>query len=241
MVLLPAFNEQENISGVIRNLVKYFPRNQLLLADDGSTDSTSNIAHEFGIYTFKNLHNQGKGYTILRAFNIIINKFPNIKWIIIFDADGQHHHGDISKFIETVIKKPEVDIVLGRRDYSHMPMLNLVSNTLTTGWCNYWLKWNLYDLQCGFRCYNTKSLRKILHFGLSRKKFEFETEILLVAWILDLKMKDIPIKTIYPPNHRKSKILPLIDTFRWVLLILQFGFSLKFLRKIWKNKNLDIK
>ena len=56
-----------------------------------------------------------------------------------------------------------------------MSAFNSVSNTLTSGWCNYWLKWNLYDLQCGFRCYKTESLQKILDYGLTRKKFDFET------------------------------------------------------------------
>ncbi|MHA2305758.1 MAG: glycosyltransferase family 2 protein [Candidatus Hodarchaeales archaeon] len=236
MVLLPAYNEAENISNVILNLEKYFLPTQLLIADDGSTDTTDQITRNLGIYTIKNSHNQGKGYTLLRAFYAIIKKYPNIKWIITFDADGQHYHRDIPNFMKMARNAPEEDIIIGRRDYKYMPAFNLVSNTLTSGWCNYWLKWNLYDLQCGFRCYKTESLQKIIDFGLTRKKFDFETEILLVAWYLGMKMKEIPIKTLYPSNHRKSRIIPSIDTFRWIILILKYGFSFKFLRKIWKKR-----
>ncbi len=235
---MPAYNEEQTLPIVIQKIEKYFSCSQIIIANDGSTDRTREIAKKLRLRIIRNQHNHGKGHILRKSFNAILKWFPNAKWILTMDADDQHHQNDIPNFIEAIETNPNIDIVLGRRNYRQMPPFNLVSNTLTTRWCNYWLAWNLYDLQCGFRCYSTNGLLKIMNFGLSRNKFDFETEILLVAWFLDLEIIDIPIVTLYPTNRRKSRVIPSIDTFRWILLILQFGFSLKFLRKIWKMRHI---
>ncbi|UCE12599.1 MAG: glycosyltransferase family 2 protein [Candidatus Heimdallarchaeota archaeon] len=236
LILLPAYNEENSLSSVINQLGNLFSLDQLILADDGSTDNTSIIAKEIGIRIIRNRRNRGKGSILRSSFITIIKKFPTFKWVVTIDSDGQHDCQDIVRFLKTISLNPEVDIIVGKRDYSQMPPVNWISNKLTSRWSNYWLNWNLTDLQCGFRCYNTTALRKILNFGLKKNKFDLETEILLVAWLLDLKIVEIPIKTLYPRNRRKSRIRPVFDTMRWILLVFQYAFTLKFVNKVWQNR-----
>lgn len=236
VIVLPAYNEAITLPTVLHKLKTHFSCNQIFLADDGSTDGTSEIARKLGVRVIRNPHNKGKGYILRSTFSVIIQQFPKAKWILTMDTDGQHCQKDIPKFFDMVKLNPDVGIIIGRRNYRQMPSFNSASNTLTTRWCNYWLKWRLSDLQCGFRCYSIRAIQKVMNYGLSRNRFDFETEVLLVAWYLDLKINDIPITTLYPTNRRKSRVIPLIDTFRWILLMFQFGFSLKFLHKIWKMK-----
>lgn len=238
LVLLPAFNEEDSLPGVIQQLDKFFSRDQLVLADDGSTDKTTKAAQQLGIRIIKNKSNRGKGHILRKAFAIIIQNFPNVKWIITFDTDGQHDARDIPRFFQTVEKYPDVGIILGKRDYDQMPPINWISNKLTSSWSNYWLNWNLPDLQCGFRCYQTKTLHHILNYGLTRNKFDLETEVLLVAWLLNAKIIDIPIATQYPKTRRKSRIRPIIDTFRWILLVVHFAFSPSFTTKVWQSRRM---
>jgi len=236
IVLLPAFNEEKTIQKVIQQLSRVFSFRQMILADDGSTDNTSQIAQEFGIKIIRNKANRGKGHILRKAFAIILKKFPKAKWVLTIDADGQHDVQDIPLFFQTINRNSEADIIIGRRDYNQMPLLNSISNKITSNWSNFWLDWNLHDLQCGFRCYRTEILRSILDYGLTRNRFDLETEILIVSWILDVNIIEIPITTLYPNTQRKSRIQPVIDTFRWMLLIAKFAFSLQFVTYIWQKR-----
>ncbi|UCG02050.1 MAG: glycosyltransferase family 2 protein [Candidatus Heimdallarchaeota archaeon] len=237
-VLLPAFNEENTLPKVIQQLLEIFSPDQIILADDGSTDNTSSIARESGIKIIRNRNNRGKGYILRNSFAIIIDKFPDVKWVLTVDADGQHDVRDIPRFIQTINHNPRVDIIVGKRDYNQMPPINWISNKITSSWSNFWLNWDLHDLQCGFRCYRTDTLRRILEIGLTKNKFDLETEILIISWILNERIIEIPIKTLYPNTRRKSRIQPVIDTFRWILLVSKFAFSLQFTTKVWQRRYL---
>ncbi|MFX0182179.1 MAG: glycosyltransferase family 2 protein [Candidatus Hodarchaeota archaeon] len=239
LVVIPAFNEEKSLPRVIKQLTKIFKLNQLILADDGSTDNSAGIAKDLGIKILRNPKNLGKGFILRNAFKVILHKYTHIRWIITFDADGQHNYQDILHFFSTLRENPTLGIIIGKRDYIRMPKKNWISNLLTSHWCKYWLRWTISDLQCGFRCYNREALQQILSYGLTKTKFDLETEILLIAWLLNIKIKEIPISTLYIKNHRKSRVTPLLDTVRWMLLILQYGFSLNFIRQIWYRRQLQ--
>ncbi|MFX1517679.1 MAG: glycosyltransferase family 2 protein [Promethearchaeota archaeon] len=238
IVLLPAFNEEKTVQKVIKQLLEVFSYDQIILADDGSTDNTSQIVSEIGIKIIRNKINRGKGHVLRKSFAIILKQFPKAKWILTMDADGQHHVQDVPYFFQTINCASEADIIIGKRDYNQMPPLNSISNKITSNWSNFWLKWNLHDLQCGFRCYRTESLRLILDYGLTKSRFDLETEVLIISWILDLNLLEIPITTLYPNTQRKSRIRPVIDTLRWMLLIAKFAFSLQFVTHIWQRRYL---
>ncbi|MFX0123605.1 MAG: glycosyltransferase family 2 protein [Candidatus Hodarchaeota archaeon] len=237
-VLLPAFNEESTIPKVVQQLLEIFSPDQIILADDGSTDNTSSIARELGIKIIRNRNNRGKGHILRSAFAIIVKQFPNVKWVLTIDADGQHDVRDIPSFIRTINYNPRADIIVGKRDYNRMPPINWISNKLTSVWSNFWLNWDLHDLQCGFRCYRADALRRILEIGLTKNKFDLETEILIISWILNEKVIEIPIRTLYPNTRRKSRIQPLIDTFRWILLVSKYAFSHEFITHVWQRRYL---
>ncbi len=216
--------------------MKFVPREQIILADDGSTDCTMQIAKEYQIRIIRSKINVGKGYILKNAFKAIIKYLPHYKWIITLDADGQHNPKDLISFFKSKKNDENVSIFVGSRDFRKMPKSNYISNILTSNWCKFWLKWELEDLQCGYRCYNTKRLKQLLQYGLSKKNFDFETEILFVAWFLDMKIKELPIQTVYFFRHRKSRVLPSIDTLRWIWLIISFGLNTQFMRKILLKK-----
>lgn len=236
IILIPSFNEEENLSDILDDVIKYIPRESIILADDGSTDGTIQIAKEYGIRIIRSKLNVGKGYILNSAFKTIINYLPNIKWIITLDADGQHNPKDLISFFNFIKNDEDICILVGRRDFRKMPKFNFIPNILTSNWCKFWLQWELVDLQCGYRCYNTKRLEEILYYGVSRKNFDFESEILFVAWLLDMKIKELPIHTVYFQRHRKSRVLPSIDTLRWIWLIISFGLNTQFMRKILLRK-----
>ena len=236
MVIIPAYNEELSLSRVIHQLDKYFSRKQILVADDGSIDNTLLIARRLGVKMVRSRSNQGKGFILRKAFMAVISQMPSVTWILTLDADGQHSPGDIPKFLSTVKRASDIGIVNGKRKYLQMPIKNRVSNTLTSKWCNFWLKWNIDDLQCGFRLYNLKYLKEIMNYGLTSRKFDLETEILYIAWLKDIKLTQIPITTMYEEQRRRSRIKPTLDALRWVWLGVKFGFKLEFFHKIWLTR-----
>ncbi len=233
MVILPAYNEEQALKGLILQLDNYFQRKQILIADDGSSDNTPLLAKRLGVKMIQNKKNQGKGFILRKAFMTIISQMPNIKWVFTIDADGQHKPRDIPKFISTIKNNPDLGIVNGRRMYFQMPSINRISNRLTSTWCKYWLKWNIDDLQCGYRVYKVESLKKIIDYGLTSRKFDLETEVMFIAWMKDIKIAQIPVTTTYEGQRRRSRIKPATDTFRWVYLGMKFGFKFEFFHRIW--------
>ncbi|MHA1512913.1 MAG: glycosyltransferase family 2 protein [Candidatus Hodarchaeales archaeon] len=232
-MVIPAFNEENHISEVINKMNRYIGKDKIFVANDGSTDNTLRIVQELEVQNVSIEKNKGKGYILRKAFHVILSELPKVKWIITMDADGQHNHRNIPHFLAAAQSHPEIGIFAGRRNYSMMPFINRISNLLTSKWCKYWLQWDIDDLQCGFRCYNVQSLRKILKHGLSCSKFDLETEILLVAWFLDIPLGQIPISTHYAKQRRRSRITPTIDTLRWIRLVTLYGFNSTFFRKVW--------
>jgi len=236
MVVIPAFNEENHISYTINELSNHISKDQILIANDGSTDNTLKLVHELGVKSVSITRNKGKGFILQKAFQEILSEMPNAKWIITVDADGQHNHEDIPDFISLSRSNPEIGIFIGSRNYSMMPFFNRISNLLTSNWCKFWLRWDIDDLQCGYRCYEVKNLQRILKKGLKCNKFDLETEILLVAWFEDVKVGQIPISTLYDKKRRRSRITPTIDTLRWMRLISRYFIKLTFMRKIWQNR-----
>jgi len=232
-VVIPAFNEENHIAEVINQMNRYITKDQIFVANDGSTDNTLSMVQELGVRNVSIEKNRGKGSILRKAFQLILSEMPDLKWIITMDADGQHNHKNFPQFLSATRFQPEIGIFVGYRNYSMMPYINRISNLLTSKWCKHWLHWDIDDLQCGFRCYNAQSLRKILKYGLKCSKFDLETEILLVAWFLDIGLGQIPISTHYAKQRRRSRITPTTDTLRWIRLMTRYGLISTFFRKIW--------
>ena len=132
IAVIPAFNEENHISKVIHLLNRYLTKDQILIANDGSTDNTLSIAHACGVRNVSIQENQGKGYILRKAFQVILSEMPGVKWIITIDADGQHNHENIPQFLSISKSHPEIGIFVGRREYSKMPYINRISNLLTS-------------------------------------------------------------------------------------------------------------
>ncbi len=107
---IPAYNEEKNIASIIVKLKKI--ADVVIVCNDGSTDSTSEIAQNLGAVVINHKKNLGYGAGI----NSIFHKAKEIgsEVLITFDADGQHRIDDIKKIIEP-IEKNRADIVIGSR------------------------------------------------------------------------------------------------------------------------------
>jgi glycosyltransferase involved in cell wall biosynthesis len=88
LVVIPAFNEAENIESVILDLKKHFPQGKAIVINDGSTDKTSSLSESLGVDVFDLPYNIGIGGAVQTGF--IIAEREGFDVAIQFDGDGQH-------------------------------------------------------------------------------------------------------------------------------------------------------
>ena len=116
IVIIPAYNEEETIGGVIEDVKKEMPGADIVVVNDGSTDSTPLIVREFarekGVMLVSHPYNMGIGATMQTGFRYAGRKGYEIA--VQVDADGQHPAIEIKKLVGPILRK-EADAVVGSR------------------------------------------------------------------------------------------------------------------------------
>ena len=107
---IPAYNEENNIAGIITKLKKI--TNSIIVCDDGSSDMTGEISRDLGAVVIRHDKNRGYGAAINTLFQKAVEMKSDV--LVTFDADGQHRIEDIPKLLEP-IEKNGADVVIGSR------------------------------------------------------------------------------------------------------------------------------
>ena len=214
IVGIPAFNEEKSIAPLITQLKGI--TNNIIVCNDGSTDSTSKIAEELGAVVINHDKNLGYGAAIRSIF--LKSKNLDADVLVTIDADGQHRVDDINKVMNPILNG-ESDLVIGSRfldeSEKEVPKYRKVGIKVITKVTNATIKKQLTDSQSGFRAYSKNVLKELnpseLGMGIS-------TEILIKASSKNFRISEVPIKIIYngdtsthdPISHGSSVILSTI-------------------------------
>lgn len=189
---IPAFNEEKNIAAIIIGLKKI--TDEIIVCNDGSTDSTGEIAKELGAIVINHEKNLGYGAGIKSIF--LKAKEMKSEMLVTVDADGQHDVRDITKIV-IPIQEDKAEIVIGSRfleKAENIPEYRKFGIKLITKVTNLSLNQSLTDSQSGFRAYSKKVLEKLI---LSDKGMGISTEILIKANNFDFRIGEVPIKVSY--------------------------------------------
>lgn len=112
LVIIPAFNEELNIAGVITSVRKYAPYADILVVNDGSSDMTSSIVREMGVAVINLPFNLGYGAALQTGFRFAERNAYH--FVITMDADGQHIPSSIESLL-TTMEREAADVVIGSR------------------------------------------------------------------------------------------------------------------------------
>jgi len=211
-VIIPAYNEQFNLEKVLEDLKK--KRVSTLVIDDGSTDSTFQIARQQADLAIRNSKNLGKGVSLKKGIAYLLEN-DNFDYIVTMDADGQHPISDLGKFLEQA--QEGENFVVGNRmqNLSGMPKIRIITNKLMSWIISKIIGQKIPDTQCGFRLIKREVLEKI---RIETEKYEVESEIVIKAARLGFKIKSVPIESVYLKNQH-SRIRPIADTVRFIKFI----------------------
>jgi glycosyltransferase involved in cell wall biosynthesis len=211
-IIIPTYNNEKTLRRVVLEVMTIVPKESIIIVNDGSTDSTSEILNEFEnqVLILKNEQNKGKGFSLRKGFKKAIELgFENA---ITIDSDGQHYPEDIQLIIEKGFENKGA-VIMGSRNMEQdgVPQKSSFGNKFS----NFWFKietWiTLPDTQTGFRLYPLEPLRKM---HLFTNKFELEIEVIVrLAW-KNVKFVPVQIRVKYDPDERVSHFRPGRDFFR---------------------------
>ena len=202
LALVPGYEEGPRIAAVVEATLRHLP---VLVVDDGSTDDTAANAGEAGAEVIRQRPNQGKGAALRAGFRRALD--AGYDAVVTLDADGQHDPGEIPRFVAAFATPgasgPRPELIVGRRDFSRMPPVRRLSNTVGTAAFSWAVGRHVPDNQSGYRLLGRRLMTAML--DSEETGFEFEVEMIAVCirsgWTLDW----VPISTIYAgaPSHVK--------------------------------------
>jgi len=214
--VIPALNEEASVATVVAGcraggLAVY-------VVDDGSGDATGRVAAEAGAEVMVHETNLGKGKSL--DDGMVRATSDGCDAVVFLDSDGQHDPAALPKFVAAA--EEGADLVLGCREFGEeMPFVRRNTNRFM-GWVLSRLAGQkLGDTQSGYRLVRTDLWPKIRpHSG----RFAAESEMLVHAARAGARIVNVPIPTIYIEG-RQSRINPIVDTWRFGLLVLRLIFG----------------
>jgi glycosyltransferase involved in cell wall biosynthesis len=213
--VIPAYQEEKHVGEVAQRTRAQLEN--VLVVDDGSTDATAERARSSGVDVVIHPQNRGKGESIKTGLRYWLER--GSEWVVLLDADGQHLPEEISRFVDSVASESDAKIFIGSRmgDTSAMPLMRRIVNGYMSGKISRVCGQQIPDTQCGFRMLHRDIIAEVLS-GASR--FEYETEMLIIASRKGHRVASVPITTVY--SDEVSSINPVRDTVRFFKLIRRY-------------------
>lgn len=211
ITIIPAYNEEEAIESVVECALKYC---DVLVVDDGSSDSTYDLAKSAGAKIVKHEKNMGKGAAIKSGLKEALNN--NYEVLILLDGDGQHNPDCIPSFKSNMDGN---ELVIGSRFKNgipeNVPVWRKLSNKITTNIIKFATGYELTDSQSGFRAMSRNAAG--LFLNIKYDDYIYESEMLYNASKHNIKVSEAPIPCIY--GNEKSYVTK-IHALKYVLFII---------------------
>jgi glycosyltransferase involved in cell wall biosynthesis len=208
-IIIPSYNEAENIGNVVKRIIEHYPGAEIIVINDGSTDSTANEAKKAGASVYNHPYNIGNGAAIKTGI-----RHASGRILVFMDGDGQHDPEDIKEFLKYI---QDYDMVVGaRRSNQHASWGRAIGNWFYNRLASYVAKFPIRDLTSGFRAIKADIAVSFLYF--LPNTYSYPTTLTLGVLRSGLSLKYIPIRA-QQRKSGKSSINLLSDGIRFFLII----------------------
>jgi glycosyltransferase involved in cell wall biosynthesis len=196
--IVPAYNEEKNIFPVLEKIKIYI--DHIIVVDDGSIDSTSQLARKAGVTVLKHKINLGKGAALKTGCDYAVE--CGAVNLVAIDGDGQHDPKEIPLFLEALKEK---DIVFSYRSENEvMPPVLKFGNYFINKVLRTIFRVNVQDSQCGYRAFTSEAYKKI---RWDSTDYFMETEMIINVGKERLKHQELPIATIYTDRYKGTTVI----------------------------------
>jgi len=201
LVIIPTYNEGENIIKIIDSIFTIHQDINILVVDDNSPDGTSGKVNQV-ISNFKNKLNiitrkskMGLGTAYLEGFRWAINK--NFKYIISMDSDFSHNPNDIRRLYDSC-ENENNDVSIGSRyikgiNVVNWPLQRIILSYFASLYVRLITGMKIMDPTSGFVCYSVKSLQKLNLSDIKFNGYAFQIEMKFKLFLKKLVLTEIPI------------------------------------------------
>lgn len=200
LVVIPTYNEKENVEAIIRKVFLLDTRFDVLIIDDGSPDGTAQIVKrlqgEFGgrLHLLERSGKQGLGTAYIAGFRWGLSQ--GYAQICEMDADFSHNPADLPRLSEACDRG--ADVAVGSRyitgvNVVNWPMKRVMMSYYGSAYVRKVLRLKVRDMTAGFKCYTRRTLEAIDFDRISMKGYGFQIEMKYTAIKLGFCVVEIPI------------------------------------------------
>lgn len=200
IVIIPTYNERENIENIIRKVFSLEGGYDILIIDDGSPDGTAAIVKRLQQEFPERLHmierpgKLGLGTAYITGFKWSIDK--GYDYTFEMDADFSHNPEDLPRLYQAC--KDGADLAIGSRYCDGISVINwpigrIIMSYYASVYVRTILGMKVYDCTAGFKCYSNKVLRTIDLDKVEMKGYGFQIEMKYTTHKLGFKITEVPI------------------------------------------------
>jgi dolichol-phosphate mannosyltransferase len=224
LVVLPTYNEVDNISHLLESVFASLPTTDVLVVDDNSPDGTGELVDRLsqGNPQLHVMHRSGKlglGTAYIQGFHYAIDN--GYDFVFEMDADFSH---DPKVLPQLLAAAQTADLVIGSRYIAggDTPDWSVIRRCISRGgnvFARAVLGIPIHDCTGGFRCYRTAALRQINTEFVTSEGYAFQVEMAYLFWQRGLRVKETPIVFVdrrVGQSKMSKKIV--LEAVRWVLL-----------------------
>lgn len=200
LVIIPTYNEKENITRLVEAISSLPVPFDILVIDDNSPDGTGTLVKEM-MPSFPNLHlverpgKMGLGRAYIAGFDWALQR--DYKYIFEMDADFSHNPDDLVRLFEAC-DRDGADLAIGSRYISGVNVVNwplgrVLMSYIASIYVRVITGMHIKDTTAGFKCYRREVLRSINPGHIKSVGYGFQIEMKFTAWILGYRIVEIPI------------------------------------------------
>jgi len=202
IIIIPTYNEKENIEKIIRAVFGLQKCFHILVVDDGSPDGTAQIVRDlqsssFGdrLFMIERSGKQGLGTAYIAGFRWALEH--GYDFIFEMDADFSHDPNDLPRLYEACATDG-YDLAIGSRYISgvnvvNWPMGRVLMSYFASKYVRIVTGMNIHDTTAGFKCYRRRVLETIPLDKIRFKGYAFQIEMKYTAYKIGFKIKEVPV------------------------------------------------
>jgi glycosyltransferase involved in cell wall biosynthesis len=213
-IVIPAKDEEQGLAAMLPGLRQEYPDTEIIVVNDGSTDSTAQVCEAAGVRVITHPYPKGNGAAIKCGARAASGDY-----LVFMDGDGQHGAADVAKLLYKI--EEGYDLVVGSRSgmEAQASLARWSANTLYNKLASWMVNREIPDLTSGFRCVNRDKFLSFLY--LLPNGFSYPTTSTMAFFRAGYSVGFVPI--IVSRRIGKSHINVLRDGVRFFLIIFKIG------------------